>query len=106
MLFSTAPNVPRSLVGDPLRLGQVLINLANNAIKFTEHGEIVVSAELVNLGEETAEIKFAVRDTGIGLTAEQTAQGYFRPSARRTPRPPGSTAGPGWDLPSASAWWK
>ncbi len=74
VLFSTASNVPRSLVGDPLRLGQVLINLANNAIKFTEHGEIVVSTEVVNLGEETTEVKFAVRDTGIGLTEEQRAR--------------------------------
>jgi PAS domain S-box-containing protein len=71
VLFKTDSKVPRVLVGDPLRLGQILVNLANNAIKFTEHGEIVVSAELVNLGEKTAEVKFAVRDTGIGLTTEQ-----------------------------------
>jgi two-component system, sensor histidine kinase and response regulator len=71
VLFSTASNVPRSLVGDSLRLGQVLINLANNAIKFTEHGEIVVSAEVVDLGETTVDLKFAVRDSGIGLTEEQ-----------------------------------
>ena len=74
VLFSTDSNVPRSLVGDPLRLGQVLVNLANNAIKFTDHGEIVVSTELVSLGKKNAEIKFAVRDTGVGLTEEQTAR--------------------------------
>jgi PAS domain S-box-containing protein len=74
VLFSTAPGVPRTLVGDPLRLGQVLINLANNAVKFTDHGEIVVSTELVRRGEKTAEIRFAVRDTGIGMTPEQTAR--------------------------------
>ncbi len=73
-MFSTDSNVPRTLVGDPLRLGQVLINLANNAVKFTEHGEIVVSTELVSLGTKTVEVKFAVRDTGIGLTEEQTAR--------------------------------
>ena len=50
------------------------INLANNAVKFTEHGEIVVSTEVVSLGEKTVEVKFAVRDTGIGLTEEQTAR--------------------------------
>ncbi len=70
ILFSTETNVPRSLIGDPLRLGQILINLANNAVKFTEHGEIVVSTELVDLGTRHVEIKFAVRDTGIGMTAE------------------------------------
>lgn len=70
VLFNTDTNVPRSLVGDPLRLGQVLINLANNALKFTERGEIVVSAELVSRKKNRIEIKFAVRDTGIGMTAE------------------------------------
>ncbi|NIP50549.1 MAG: PAS domain S-box protein, partial [Phycisphaerae bacterium] len=48
LLFHIAPDVPQYLVGDPLRLGQVLINLANNAVKFTEEGEIVIFAELVN----------------------------------------------------------
>ncbi|MFZ3044862.1 MAG: PocR ligand-binding domain-containing protein, partial [Desulfatirhabdiaceae bacterium] len=71
VLFNTDTNVPRSLVGDPLRLSQVLINLANNALKFTEHGEIVVSAELVSRKKNRMEIKFAVRDTGIGMTEEQ-----------------------------------
>jgi two-component system, sensor histidine kinase and response regulator len=71
VLFSTDANVPRSLVGDPLRLSQILINLANNAVKFTDHGEIVVSAELFELGTYRAAIKFAVRDTGIGMTGEQ-----------------------------------
>ena len=74
VLFSTSPEVPRALVGDPLRLGQVFINLANNAVKFTEHGEIVVSTELLNRGKKTVEIKFAVKDTGIGLTEEQKAK--------------------------------
>jgi PAS domain S-box-containing protein len=71
VLFSTDPGVPRALVGDPLRVGQVLINLANNAVKFTERGEIVVSSVLEQAGEKTVEVKFAVRDTGIGLTEEQ-----------------------------------
>ncbi|RPJ69596.1 MAG: PAS domain S-box protein, partial [Desulfobacteraceae bacterium] len=74
VLFCTNPDVPRALVGDPLRLGQVLINLANNAVKFTERGEIVVATELVQRKEKTAEIRFAVKDTGIGLTAEQKAR--------------------------------
>lgn len=73
ILFSTDANVPRSLVGDPLRLSQILTNLLNNAVKFTEHGEIVVSAELFEMGTYRAEIKFAVRDTGIGMTEEQMA---------------------------------
>ncbi len=71
VLFATARNVPRFLVGDPLRLGQVLINLANNAVKFTESGEIVVSTELLTQTEAGLKILFSVRDTGIGLTADQ-----------------------------------
>ena len=71
VLFATDVNVPRFLVGDPLRLGQVLINLANNAVKFTDHGEIVVSTELVSQKKNTVEIRFSVRDTGIGLSEDQ-----------------------------------
>ena len=71
VLFAAAPDVPRYLVGDPLRLGQVLINLANNAVKFTEAGEIVVSIEKIESREDQVTLKFAVSDTGIGLTEEQ-----------------------------------
>ncbi len=71
ILFNTDASVPRSLVGDPLRLGQVLVNLANNAVKFTDHGEIVVSTELLDLDNRRAELRFAVRDTGIGMTEDQ-----------------------------------
>ena len=70
-MFSIAPDVPTMLVGDSLRLGQVLTNLANNAVKFTEHGEIVVSIGLVEQRADSATLNFAVRDTGIGLTEEQ-----------------------------------
>jgi PAS domain S-box-containing protein len=71
ILFATSRKVPRSLVGDPLRLGQILINLVNNAVKFTESGEILVSTELVNYNEGQVTLKFSVSDTGIGLTEDQ-----------------------------------
>ena len=74
VLFNISQEVPRFLVGDPLRLGQVLINLANNAVKFTDSGEIVVSAALLQRDEDRVTVQFSVRDTGIGLTEEQTAQ--------------------------------
>ena len=71
-LLETAVDVPQRLVGDPLRLGQVLTNLANNAVKFTESGEVAVST---TLEREEADgellLRFVVRDTGIGLTEEQ-----------------------------------
>ena len=71
VLFATGMDVPRFLVGDPLRLGQILINLANNAVKFTDAGEIVVSSEVIGKNENRVTIQFSVRDTGIGLTTEQ-----------------------------------
>jgi CheY-like chemotaxis protein len=74
VLFRIGADVPRTLVGDALRLGQVLINLAGNAVKFTERGEIVVATELVGTAGASARIRFSVRDTGIGLTDEQTAR--------------------------------
>jgi two-component system sensor histidine kinase/response regulator len=77
-LAHVAPGMPQSLLGDPLRLGQVLINLVNNAVKFTERGEIVVSAEMLQQTGEKCQLKFAVRDTGIGMSKEQASK-LFQP---------------------------
>jgi PAS domain S-box-containing protein len=66
--------VPRALRGDPLRLGQILINYTNNAVKFTERGEIHVSVKLIGECLDDVTLKFAVRDTGIGMTPEQAAR--------------------------------
>lgn len=71
LLFRLDENLPTSLVGDPLRLGQILLNLGNNAVKFTEHGEIVLGIEPVAVNGNDVELHFWVRDSGIGMTAEQ-----------------------------------
>ena len=73
LLFRVAPEVPVNLVGDPLRLGQILLNLAGNAVKFTRQGEIVVAARLLEKDEQAQSVllRFSVQDTGIGLTEEQ-----------------------------------
>jgi signal transduction histidine kinase len=71
LMFDMPAEYPSALIGDPLRLGQILINLGNNAVKFTEQGEIVISVEVLEEEEKTAKLHFAVRDTGIGLTPEQ-----------------------------------
>ncbi|NOR64473.1 MAG: response regulator, partial [Candidatus Scalindua sp.] len=71
LLFSIESDVPIVLVGDPLRLGQVLSNLASNAIKFTEAGEVVVSVNVTSREEEKVKLKFSVKDTGVGLSEEQ-----------------------------------
>lgn len=71
LVCDVAPEVPQSLCGDALRLGQVLINFANNAIKFTERGEISMVVRLQAGSDDQALLRFEVRDTGIGLTEEQ-----------------------------------
>ncbi|MEO5371502.1 MAG: response regulator [Magnetococcus sp. DMHC-1] len=76
--FHVAKNLPLGLVGDPLRLGQVLVNLANNAVKFTRQGEVILAVELETLTEESITIHFSVRDTGIGMTPEHIS-GLFQP---------------------------
>ncbi len=73
-LFDTAANVPTALVGDPLRLGQILVNLGNNAVKFTEKGEVVITTRVKEVSDASVTLHFAVRDSGIGMTAEQQKQ--------------------------------
>jgi PAS domain S-box-containing protein len=73
-LLAAQQDLPMDLVGDPLRLGQILINLVNNAVKFTEHGEIVVTVSLAERTFDSVNLKFSVRDSGIGMTPEQTAR--------------------------------
>ncbi len=71
LIVDLDPEVPVGLKGDPLRLNQILINLANNAIKFTEEGAITISARLADRREDGVVLRFAVQDTGIGMTEEQ-----------------------------------
>jgi signal transduction histidine kinase/CheY-like chemotaxis protein len=66
-----APDVPSDLTGDPVRLGQVLINLVGNAIKFTEHGEVCIDVSLEAMTQGRACLQFSIRDTGIGIAADQ-----------------------------------
>lgn len=78
LFVEIAPGTPLSLVGDPLRLGQVLNNLVGNAVKFTETGEIHLRVEPVEADGQNARLRIAVRDTGIGLSKEQ-ADRLFSP---------------------------
>ena len=78
MLFATDQDVPLALMGDQLRLGQILINLTNNAIKFTNAGKIVIATKQIGMDVNRVKLRFIVRDTGIGLTQKQIA-GLFRP---------------------------
>jgi two-component system, sensor histidine kinase and response regulator len=71
LVFSVSPSVPMQLVGDPLRLGQVLTNLVNNAIKFTEKGEVAVFIDKLEENESEVILQFVVKDTGIGMNENQ-----------------------------------
>ncbi len=71
LIFDYSPQVPLSLVGDPLRLEQILVNLVNNAIKFTEQGEVVVRIHVKSETDNQIELLFAISDTGIGLKEDQ-----------------------------------
>jgi signal transduction histidine kinase/DNA-binding response OmpR family regulator/HPt (histidine-containing phosphotransfer) domain-containing protein len=71
-LLATAPEINQSLIGDPLRLRQVLVNLCDNALKFTHSGEVAVSTTMDRVAEDgTLFLRFTVKDTGIGMSAEQ-----------------------------------
>ena len=74
LIFSIAPNVPKFLNGDPLRLGQILINYGNNAVKFTEKGEIIISISVLEDMETEVVLKFSVCDTGVGIAQENKAK--------------------------------
>lgn len=72
--LSIDPDIPTGLVGDPLRIQQVLTNLVGNSIKFTERGNIDISVELRSRKDDIVELQFMVRDTGIGISERQQAQ--------------------------------
>jgi PAS domain S-box-containing protein len=74
LVFDVGADVPNDLTGDPLRLAQILINYANNAVKFTERGEIDILVRLEEDLGDAVTLRFAVRDTGIGLTEEQKSR--------------------------------
>ena len=78
LVFDVDRNVPPKLIGDPLRLGQILINYCNNAVKFTEQGEIDIVVRLKEQTDKDVLIYCAVRDTGVGLTDDQMGRLFQR----------------------------
>lgn len=71
LIFDVEKNVPIDLIGDPLRLNQILTNLGSNAAKFTEHGEIKVHISCLSKQDDNVKLKFSICDTGIGMSAQQ-----------------------------------
>jgi PAS domain S-box-containing protein len=89
VLFNISGEIPHALLGDSLRLQQVLLNLASNAIKFTGQGEVVISVRPLAITKELAELEFSVRDTGIGIAPEMLEQvfsGFVQAEASTTRR--------------------
>jgi signal transduction histidine kinase/ligand-binding sensor domain-containing protein/CheY-like chemotaxis protein len=93
LICDIAPEVPETLVGDPARLRQIIINLAGNAIKFTERGEVVLRVELYSQSIDNLTLKFTVSDTGIGIAKEHHARIFqaFEQADRSTTRTHGGT---------------
>ncbi len=93
LVFDIDPDLPRALRGDPLRIGQVIINYANNAVKFTDEGEIIVRAKIVEEVEGDLIVRFDVQDTGIGLSEEQKGKLFqsFQQADTSTSRKYGGT---------------
>ena len=78
LLLALPPQLPTALVGDPSRLAQVLLNLGNNAVKFTDSGEVVVTVQVAQRDGASIRLRFEVRDTGIGMNPEQQRR-LFQP---------------------------
>jgi PAS domain S-box-containing protein len=77
-LISVDKDVPAAIQGDPMRLAQILINLCNNAVKFTDEGSVVVGISTVEKGTESAKLRFTVKDDGIGIKSDKI-QELFQP---------------------------
>ena len=92
-VIDVAPDVPQALVGDALRLRQILINFANNAVKFTPVGEVAIVVRVVTRSETDVLLHFSVTDTGIGLTPEQMGRLFqsFQQADASTTRKYGGT---------------
>ena len=93
LVFNVDKGTPNYLVGDPLRLGQIMVNYSNNAVKFTEKGEIVIGIRVEEETDENVLMRFSVRDTGIGLTEEQIGKLFqsFQQADTSTSRKYGGT---------------
>lgn len=73
LVFDVSPDTPLALIGDPLRLGQILVNLGNNAVKFTDQGEVIIKISPLTSEQDHVKLQFDISDTGIGMTPKQQA---------------------------------
>ena len=95
LILNIAPEVPAGIVGDPVRLKQVLANLVGNAVKFTEYGHVLVEVREDARADGCSMLHFSVSDTGIGIPKEKHAS-IFAAFSQADGRRPGDSAAPGW----------
>src|SRR5690606_21997901 len=93
--------VPDDLIGDSLRLRQIVMNLVSNAIKFTDQGEVIINVQLASSTERSCVLKFSVSDTGIGIS-EEDQQRIFSPFTQADASSTRRFAGTGLGLAIAS----
>jgi signal transduction histidine kinase len=105
VLFDSDPTLPAELVGDAMRLRQILLNLGGNAIKFTEQGEVVLAVEVTHQQEDAITLRISVGDSGIGIEPENQAR-ILVASRRLKPPPRAGSGAQVWASPLASAWWR
>ncbi|MDJ1481230.1 ATP-binding protein [Cytophagaceae bacterium YF14B1] len=93
LLIETDPRLPATVVGDPLRLNQIILNLVSNAIKFTEKGFVEVKAQMVSQKKDTITVEFKITDTGIGIPANKLSTIFesFTQASHETTRKYGGT---------------
>ena len=96
--------MPDEFIGDPMRLRQVLVNLVGNAIKFTQHGEIIVGAESEPVGDDQVRVHFSVRDTGIGIPPTEQRR-ISKLSPKLMVHPLGASAAPASAWQYRRTWW-
>ncbi|MGJ8694595.1 MAG: response regulator, partial [Thalassotalea sp.] len=78
LIFDLDPNIPAVIIGDPVRLTQILLNLLSNAVKFTDTGHVILRAKLVNKSETDSHLLYQVEDSGIGLSEEEQTKLFKR----------------------------
>ncbi len=78
LIVYTDNNLPKTVLADPVRLRQIIINLVNNAIKFTDEGEVFIQANVIDMDENRVKVKFSVKDNGIGIS-EDIKKRLFKP---------------------------
>ena len=104
LIINMDPDLPECVLGDPQRLRQCITNLVSNAIKFTQHGEIVIEVRPEAASGQHMRIRFEVRDTGIGISPTLSTRCSIR-SYRPIHRPRVTSAAPAWGCRSSAAWW-